>query len=88
MDIQPLLQSFNLKSLKLRNRLVMAPMTRSMSKNNIPGKDVADYYRRRAEGGVGLIITEGTCIGHKAAQGYPDVPNFYGKEALMDGGML
>ncbi len=60
----------------------MAPMTRSKSKNHIPGEDVAAYYRRRAEGGVGLIITEGTVIGHKAAHGYPDVPNLFGDEAL------
>jgi len=38
----------------------MAPMTRSKSPRGIPGPDVASYYRRRAEGGVGLIITEGT----------------------------
>lgn len=60
----------------------MAPMTRNCSKRHIPGKDVADYYARRAEGEVGLIITEGTAVGHKAAHGYPNVPNFYGKEAL------
>lgn len=29
-----------------------------------------------------MIITEGTSINHKAAQSYPDVPNFYGKESL------
>lgn len=75
-------QPFELKSLKLRNRVVMAPMTRSMSPNNIPGENVAQYYARRAEGGVGLIISEGTAIDHKASHGYPDVPNFYGKEAL------
>lgn len=60
----------------------MAPMTRSMSPQNIPHQKVVDYYRRRAEGGTGLIITEGTCVGHKAATGYPDVPFFYGDEAL------
>jgi len=53
-----------------------------MSKHNIPGPDITAYYRRRAEGGVGLIVTEGTAIDHKASHGYPDVPNLYGKEAL------
>lgn len=71
-----------IKSLTIPNRIVMAPMTRSKSKKHIPGPDVAAYYKRRAEGGVGLIITEGTVIGHKAGHGYPDVPNFYGDEAL------
>lgn len=69
-------------ALKLSNRVVMAPMTRNQSKNHIPGPDVADYYRRRAEGEVGLIITEGTPVGHKAANAYPDVPFFFGKAAL------
>ncbi|MNZ45523.1 NADH oxidase [compost metagenome] len=43
---------------------------------------MVEYYRRRAAAGVGLIITEGTLVGHKAANGYPDVPNFFGEEAL------
>lgn len=77
-----LLKPFSLKSLHLPNRIVMAPMTRSQSKNNIPDKAVARYYRKRAEGGVGLIITEGTSINHKAAHANLNVPNFYGKEAL------
>ena len=82
MNFDPLCKPFDLKSLHLPNRIVMAPMTRSMSKHNIPGKDVAAYYQRRAEGGVGLIISEGTAIDHPAIHGYPDVPNFYGEDAL------
>lgn len=73
---------FRLHNLELLNRVVMAPMTRSKSKHHIPGPDVAEYYQRRAAGDVGLIITEGTVVNHKAAHGYPDVPNFYGKESL------
>jgi 2,4-dienoyl-CoA reductase-like NADH-dependent reductase (Old Yellow Enzyme family) len=61
----------------------MAPMTRNMSPNNVPGDNVVEYYRRRAAGGIGLIITEGTCVGHKAASGYPDVPFFAGEDALV-----
>ncbi len=38
----------------------MTPMTRNHSSQGVPGQDVVDYYRRRAEGEVGLIITEGT----------------------------
>lgn len=76
-------QPFELRSLKLSSRVVMAPMTRSMSPNNIPGENVALYYERRAKGGVGLIVSEGTSIDHPASPGYPDVPNFYGREALQ-----
>jgi 2,4-dienoyl-CoA reductase-like NADH-dependent reductase (Old Yellow Enzyme family) len=77
-----LFQSFSTGGLTLKNRTVMAPMTRTFSPNNIPSNDVAQYYRRRAEGNVGLIITEGTFISHKAANGYENVPAIFGEEAL------
>jgi 2,4-dienoyl-CoA reductase-like NADH-dependent reductase (Old Yellow Enzyme family) len=60
----------------------MAPMTRSFSPRGVPGNDVAAYYRRRAEGGVGLIITEGTYPPDPAAGFDPKVPHLYGEEAL------
>ncbi|CAM4472330.1 NADH:flavin oxidoreductase [Paenibacillus phoenicis] len=77
-----LFKPFEGGGLKLANRIVMAPMTRSFSPGGIPGPDVAGYYRRRAENGVGLIITEGTVINHPAAPADRDVPHFYGEEAL------
>ncbi|MCJ8320603.1 MAG: NADH:flavin oxidoreductase [Colwellia sp.] len=77
-----LFESFSTGGLTLKNRTVMAPMTRTFSPDYIPTKDVADYYRRRAEGNVGLIITEGTFISHKAANGYERVPAIYGEQAL------
>ena len=78
----PLFTPFKLKGLTLPNRIVMAPMTRSRSPSQIPGEDVAAYYRRRAEGGVGLIITEGTAPAHPVALNDDNVPNFHGDEAL------
>lgn len=81
-DTSPLFASFELGPLSLNNRIVMAPMTRNFSPNGVPTEQVVEYYRRRAESGVGLIITEGTTVGHKAANGYPDVPAFHGEEAL------
>lgn len=77
-----LFSPFSTSKLSLKNRTVMAPMTRAFSPNNIPTDDVAGYYRRRAEGDVGLIITEGTFISHKAANGYENIPAIHGKEAL------
>lgn len=77
-----LFQPANLGKLTLKNRIVMAPMTRTFSPGNIPNDLSVAYYRRRAEGGVGLIITEGTVVDHIAASGYPNVPAFYGEEAL------
>ena len=67
MSSNPLFQPFSYKSLSLANRIVMAPMTRSRSPNGTPGEDVAAYYRRRTEGGVGLIITEGTTVDRPGA---------------------
>ena len=81
-NLDKLFESFATTGLRLKNRTVMAPMTRTFSPNYIPTQDVADYYRRRAEGDVGLIITEGTFISHKAANGYERVPAIYGEEAL------
>ena len=72
----------DLGKLSVKNRIAMAPMTRTYSPGNIPNEAVVSYYQRRAEGGVGLIITEGTFVNHEAASGYPNVPAFYGKEAL------
>jgi 2,4-dienoyl-CoA reductase-like NADH-dependent reductase (Old Yellow Enzyme family) len=77
-----LFKPFAIKNLTLANRIVMAPMTRSKSPHGIPGPEVAAYYRRRAEGGVGLIVTEGTYVPHPGAGSYPDVPHFYGEESL------
>lgn len=85
MNIELLLEPWESAKITLPNRIVMAPMTRSKSPGNIPGKDVAAYYRRRAENGVGLIITEGTVV-HPGGHGYPDVPNFYGDNSLAGWG--
>ena len=71
-----LFRPFQLQGLTLPNRIVMAPMTRSRSPEGVPGADVAAYYRRRAEGEVRLIITEGTFVDHPAAGFDPNVPRF------------
>jgi len=78
-----LLQPAALGPLTLPSRIAMAPMTRQYSPGNVPHQGVVDYYRRRAENGVGLIITEGVPVNHKAANGYANVPFFYGDEALV-----
>lgn len=77
-----LFSPFQLKSLETRNRFVMSPMTRSCAPGGIPTPAMAQYYRRRAEAEVGLIISEGTAIGRPAAVNDPAVPHFYGTEAL------
>jgi len=80
--LHSLFEPFRLGALELPTRVVMAPMTRSFSPGGVPNAKVVEYYRRRAGAGVGLIVTEGTTVGHKAANGYPHVPRFYGEDAL------
>lgn len=74
MSTDLLFRPFESEKLTLKNRIVMAPMTRSFSPGNVANDMNAEYYRKRAAGGVGLIVTEGTCVGHKAANGYPNIP--------------
>lgn len=88
MTYPTLFKPFELGPLHLDNRIVMAPMTRSFSPGNVPNNNNIEYYRRRAAGGVGLIITEGTCVNHIAANGYPNVPYFYGDDALEGWGKV
>lgn len=77
-----LFSPFTLNGVELPNRIVMAPMTRNFSPCGVPGGDVAAYYRRCAEAGVGLILTEGTAPNHPAAANMPQIPHIYGDEAL------
>ncbi|MCW3473496.1 NADH:flavin oxidoreductase [Limobrevibacterium gyesilva] len=81
MNVDALFRPFSLKSLNLKNRFVMAPMTRSFSPAGVPTPEVAAYYRRRA-GEVGLIISEGTVVDRPASSNDPDVPHFYGEQSL------
>ena len=81
-QLAPLFRPFSVKNLSLPNRIVMAPMTRTKSPGGVPGPEVAAYYRRRAEGGMGLIVTEGTYIPHPSAGFHPAVPLFYGEASL------
>ncbi|MFJ9036943.1 NADH:flavin oxidoreductase [Streptomyces sp. NPDC102406] len=71
-----------LHGLTVPNRIAMAPMTRMFSPGGVPGEDVRSYYSRRAAAGVGLIVTEGTYVGHASAGDSDRVPRFHGEEQL------
>src|SRR5690606_5539811 len=77
-----LFKPFHSEKLTLRNRLVMAPMTRSRSPQGVPGEDVAAYYARRVENDIGFIIGEATLVNHPATLFSERVPQFYGVDAL------
>ncbi|MEU1046034.1 NADH:flavin oxidoreductase [Streptomyces sp. NPDC005897] len=71
-----------INGLTVPNRIAMAPMTRMFSPGGVPGEDVVSYYSRRAAAGVGLIVTEGTYVGHDSAGQSDRVPRFHGEEQL------
>jgi N-ethylmaleimide reductase len=59
------MQPFDLRGLPLRNRVVLAPMTRARAgKERVPNELMADYYVQRSS--AGLMISEGTTIGEQA----------------------
>ncbi len=80
--VAPFFEPFTLRSMTVANRFAMAPMTRDFSPGGVPGADVAEYYRKRAAGGVGLIVTEGVGVDHPAAVDWTGVPHMYGEAAL------
>ena len=76
-----LFEPYKIKNTLLKNRIAMAPMTRNQSPGGIPTNDVVSYYKRRAEAEVGLIITEGVEVSHKASSAYPNVPRLDSEKA-------
>ncbi|MFP3594376.1 NADH:flavin oxidoreductase [Chryseobacterium sp. SIMBA_038] len=82
MSIDALFSPFSYKNLQLKNRVVMAPMTRAQSDNGVPTQQIADYYARRAASEVGLILSEGTVINRPGSKNMQNIPDFYGTEAL------
>jgi N-ethylmaleimide reductase len=83
MNQQALLTPYQLGPLQLKNRMVMAPMTRSRSDNegNVATAMTAEYYAQRAT--AGLLITEGTFVSPKGV-GFVNVPAIY-SEAQVEG---
>jgi N-ethylmaleimide reductase len=75
------LKPIKLHDLELKNRVIMAPMTRSRANNegNVPNDLMVTYYAQRA--GAGLIISEGSQIS-KQAVGYVNTPGIYNQEQV------
>ena len=67
-------QPFKLGTIELKNRIVMAPMTRSRAIGNLANSLIAEYYTQRAD--AGLIITEGTSPSPDGL-GYSRIPGMY-----------
>ncbi|WP_298741279.1 alkene reductase [uncultured Chitinophaga sp.] len=78
---QPLLEAYQLGDLKLRNRVVMASLTRGRATNPglVPTPLMAEYYAQRAS--AGLILSEGTWVNAKSI-GFINVPGIYTREQV------
>ncbi len=74
-----LFSPYTLGRIELKNRVVMAPMTRNRSIGNTPGELVATYYAQRAE--AGLIVTEGTSPAPEGL-GYTRIPGLFSAEQV------
>ncbi len=75
-----LFSPLRLGALELKNRVIMAPMTRSRAdKNAVPTDVMVDYYRQRA--GAGLIVSEGIAPS-AAGLGYCRTPGIYSDEQV------
>ncbi|UOB72443.1 alkene reductase [Pseudoalteromonas sp. APM04] len=68
-------------TIELKNRVLMAPLTRCMADENlVPTQDMVEYYARRAD--TGLIISEATII-RPDGQGYPTTPGLFTREQIQ-----
>lgn len=86
MTLSKIFSAYNLKGLDLKNRFLMAPMTRSRASQpgDVPNTLMAEYYAQRAS--AGLIITEATQISMQG-MGYAKTPGIY-SQTQIDGWKL
>ena len=71
-NFQHLLSPLKMGDLELKNRVIMASMTRN--RNLVPQQVNVDYYTQRAN--AGLVLTEGTFVAQQGSQ-WPDAPGIY-----------
>jgi len=89
MEFAKLMQSFRLKNVELRNRIVMAPMlSRLCDPNGVVSPKLIDYYTERARGGVGLIIVEYCYIDEKESKANPGQLGVYDDQLIAGLGDL
>ncbi len=77
-----LLQPLTIGELQLKNRVIMAPLTRSRAtgtEGRVPNALMAEYYKQRSS--AGLILTEATIVTPMGA-GYANTPGIYSEEQV------
>jgi 2,4-dienoyl-CoA reductase-like NADH-dependent reductase (Old Yellow Enzyme family) len=62
-------EPLTIRGLTVANRFVMSPANRNASPGGVPGEDIAQYFRRRVDGEVGLIVAGGVGVDHPASVG-------------------
>ncbi|WP_422659249.1 NADH:flavin oxidoreductase [Paenibacillus sp. EC2-1] len=84
-DTKKLFEPFNIGRITLKNRVGVAPMTRiSATEKGLVTDRMVKYYRSFADGGFGLIITEGTYIDDKYSQTYQFQPGIAYEEQAQE----
>jgi N-ethylmaleimide reductase len=79
MKAYKLFTSEKVGTMEVRNRVVMAPMTRCRAIGNVPNDLIAEYYNQRS--GAGLIITEGTSPSPNGL-GYARIPGIFSQQQV------
>ncbi len=90
--LEKVFSAFHLGSVNLKNRIVMAPLTRQCAEaDGTPTDEMAAYYARRARGGLGMIVTEGTfenddlgCAAYLNQPGIANAKHVAGWEKVTD----
>jgi 2,4-dienoyl-CoA reductase-like NADH-dependent reductase (Old Yellow Enzyme family) len=78
MDLSPLFTPFKIRNLELANRFILPAMQRELSPGGVPSREMAEYYRRRIEGGLSLIIGEATAVDHPSSTHYWKYARLFG----------
>ncbi len=81
-DLSALFEPFQVGDLTLPNRIVMAPMGHQNTLSGVHRPGMAGFYARRAQGGVGLIISDATAVPHPVAAWDVLCSHFHGLAAL------
>jgi len=80
LPLKALKQEFKIGDMSVKNRIVMASLTRSRAvPEDVPNDFNVDYYRQRAAGGAGLILSEGTLVSAQGTE-WPSVASIYSDE--------
>ncbi len=83
-SVDPLFEPIKIKSLALKNRIVMPAMGHGKARGGVLGPSFHRYYQMRAEAGTSLLIGEASAIGDPVAPVEPDQTHFHSLWPLTD----